>query len=124
MTIEECYKALGGSFSEVSRRLPSLKLIEKFIVKFLDDKSFEELCSQMEAGNRPEAFRAAHTLKGVCANLGFDCLLSSSEALTEVLRPEVDTIPAAATSLMEDVKHDYEMTVSAIHAYIKSKEEG
>ena len=124
MTIQECYRALGGNFSEVSRRLPSLSLIEKFAVKFLDDKSYEELCSKMEVGNRPEAFRAAHTLKGVCANFGFDCLLASAEALTEVLRPEVGTIPAEAVPLMEDVKRDYEMTVSAIRAYIKAKEEG
>ena len=86
MTIEQCYQALGGSFAEVSMRLPSVRLVEKFIGKFLDDGSFDELCRQVASGSRQEAFRAAHTLKGVCANLGFGRLLSSSGRLTEVLR--------------------------------------
>ena len=37
MTIEECYREMEGSYAEVSGRLPSLKLIEKFISKFLED---------------------------------------------------------------------------------------
>ena len=32
------------------------------------------------------AFRAAHTLKGLCMNLGFDSLYEVSSALTENLR--------------------------------------
>ena len=75
MTIEQCYQTLGGSFAEVSMRLPSVRLVEKFIGKFLDDGSFDALCAQMSAGSREDAFRAAHTLKGVCANLGFGRLL-------------------------------------------------
>ena len=83
MTIEQCYQALGGSFTEVSMRLPSVRLVEKFIEIFLDDGSFDELCRQVASGSRQEAFRAAHTLKGVCANLGFGRLLSSSSRLTD-----------------------------------------
>lgn len=93
MTIDQCYQALGGSFAEVSNRLPSVRLVEKFIGKFLDDGSFDALCAQMSAGSREDAFRAAHTLKGVCANLGFGRLLSSASRLTELLRPEASAIP-------------------------------
>ena len=119
MTIEQCYQALGGSFTEVSMRLPSVRLVEKFIGKFLDDGSFDELCRQMATGSRQEAFRAAHTLKGVCANLGFGRLLSSSSRLTELLRPESDSIPTEAAALMEEVREDYRVTIAAIRAYLE-----
>lgn len=119
MTIEECYQEMGGNFADVSTRLPSSRLIEKFIVKFLEDDSFDTLCSEMKAGNRKEAFMAAHTLKGVCANMGFTRLLDSVARLTEVLRPETSTISDMAEPMMEDVRFDYRATVAAIHQYIE-----
>ena len=118
MTIEQCYASLGGSYAEVSMRLPSPRLVEKFIGKFLDDGSFDALCCQMDAGSRLEAFRAAHTLKGVCANLGFGRLLRSVDRLTEILRPEGDGIPQEAHALMDTVREDYRVTVEAIRAYL------
>ena len=117
MTMEECYQEIGGDFAEVSVRLPSPGLIEKFAGKFLEGKSFEMLCRAMNAGNREEAFRAAHTLKGVCANLSFRQLLNSVGQLTEELRPETETIPDTAASLMEEVQRDYQVTAAAIRRY-------
>lgn len=119
MTLEQCYEALGGNYAEVSTRLPSPRLVSKFLGKFPEDPSFETLCVQLQAGNRPEAFRAAHTLKGVCANLSLNRLLASADALTEVLRPQTDTIPAAAADLLEDVRRDYQQTIDAIHTYLQ-----
>lgn len=98
MTIQECYQNLGGDYAQVETRLPSVSLVKRFITKFLDDGSFSELCRTMESGQRAEAFRAAHTLKGVCANLCFDRLLASASQLTELLRPETDTIPVVPRS--------------------------
>lgn len=119
MTIEECYQEMGGSYAEVCTRLPCISLVEKFMFKFLEDRSFETLCNEKDAGNRPEAFRAAHTLKGVCANLAFTRLLESSAKLTEELRPETSDISAHAFLLLEDVRRDYQITVSAIRRYQK-----
>ena len=85
MTVQECYQNLGGDYSQVEKRLPSVSLIKRFITKFLDDGSFSELCQAMQAGQREQAFRAAHTLKGVCANLSFDRLGASASQLTELL---------------------------------------
>ena len=73
----------------------------------------------MREGQREAVFRAAHTLKGVCANLGFDQLENSASALTELLRPKDIGIPEEAVSMMKDVKPDYEMTVGAIRAYLE-----
>ena len=119
MTIQECYHQLGGNYATLKSRLPSDSLIKKFITMFLDDSSFSELCRALEEGQREEAFRAAHTLKGVCANLGFDRLRTSASALTELLRPEISGVPEEAAFIMDAVKHDYESTVSTIQAYLK-----
>ena len=114
MTIEECYQQLGGDYAALKKRLPSDSLIKRFITKFLDDRSFPDLCHAIQEGQREEAFRAAHTLKGVCTNLGFDQLGASASKLTELLRPVGSGIPEEAVFMMNAVKHDYEMTVSAI----------
>lgn len=60
---------MGGDYQEVISRLRSDRLVQKFVLKFLDDKSFELFCSSMESKNYEEAFRAVHTIKGICQNL-------------------------------------------------------
>ena len=121
MTIQECYQSLGGNYAEVQQRLPSDRLIKRFITKFLDDESFAQLTQAMSSGQREPAFRAAHTLKGVCANLSFSKLLRSASALTELLRQESDTIPESAAAAMADVTRDYSQTVNAIRTYLQSE---
>ena len=121
MTIQECYQSLGGNYAEVQQRLPSDRLIKRFVTKFLDDESFAQLTQAMSSGQRETAFRAAHTLKGVCANLSFTRLLTSASALTELLRQESDTIPESAAAAMADVTRDYSQTVNAIRIYLESE---
>ena len=120
MTIQECYQQFGGDFDEVKKRLPSESLIKKFIAKFLDDRSFPDLQTALEEGSRESAFRAAHTLKGVCGNLSLSKLMNSASKLTELLRPETEAIPEGADVLFQEVKQDYELTVSAIRSFLDS----
>ena len=117
MTIQECYQSLGGDFSRTEKRLPSVGMIQRFLLRFPQDPTFSSLCQAMQAGDREAAFRCAHTLKGVCANLGLDRLLDSSGRLTEVLRAAEEEIPEGAALLLEDVRRDYELTVRAIQSY-------
>ena len=116
MTLKECYAALGGDYDEAMGRLRSERLVEKFVLKFLDDGSYGLLCASLEAGDRGEAFRAAHTIKGVCANLAFNALLESSEQLTEALREGRPPRPDEG-ELVERVKEDYARTAQAIRAF-------
>ena len=121
MTIVECYQQLGGNLENVKTRLPSDSLIKRFIIKFLDDSSYSELCDALQKGQRDEAFRAAHTLKGVCANLGFDRLVASASKLTELIRSEAGGIPEEASLIMDAVKRDHAATVSAIRTYLSGE---
>ena len=115
MTIEECYQELGGSYAEVCTRLPSPRLVEKFAAKFLEDQSFETLCKEMEAGCRQEAFRSAHTLKGVCLNLCLTRLSESSATVTDALRSGEDhTTPA----MLARFDADYAQVTQSIRTYL------
>ena len=116
MTLKECYDALGGDYDEAMGRLRSERLVQKFVLKFLDDGSYGLLCASLEAGNRGEAFRAAHTIKGVCANLAFNTLLPSSEEFTEALRDGKPAQPGEE-GLVAQVKEDYQRTIQAIQAF-------
>ena len=122
MTIQECYQAMGGDFEQLEKRFPSKAMVRRFIARFLEDGTYAQLCQAMETGNREEAFRSAHTLKGVSANLGLDGLLASVSALTDVLRVEANAIPAGADALLERVTEAYAQTVRAIHEYLDSAE--
>ena len=83
MTLKEAYEGLGGDYDEVLSRLPSERLVKKFALKFLEDDNYGKLEAAMAGGDRESAFRAAHTIKGVCQNLAFNRLGASVSVLTE-----------------------------------------
>ena len=114
MTLQECYAALGGDYDEVLSRLRSESLIRKFVLKFLDDPSYDLLQTSMAAENWGEAFRGAHTIKGVCQNLSFTSLYRSSSQLCDALR---DGFHPEALPLAQTVRGDYEQTVSSIRTF-------
>lgn len=111
MTVKECYEKINGDYEGVFGRFRGDARIQKFAFKFLNDGSFNSLCRTLEDGNHEEAFRAAHTLKGVCQNLGFTGLYEISETLTELLRSNPqDYTP----ELLDKVRAEYEKTYAAI----------
>lgn len=112
MTLKECYDAIEGDYEDVIKRLMSEKLVQKFVLKFLSDSSFDNLVNDLKNGNYDDAFRDAHTLKGVSQNLSFTKLYMSSDKITEALREKnIDE----ANSLLPQVEADYNKTVSAIN---------
>lgn len=40
MTIQECYKEMGGDFEGVQKRFGGAAMVKKFAIKFLSDSSF------------------------------------------------------------------------------------
>ncbi len=116
MTLEQCYAAFGGSYEDIKGRLGNDALIERFARKFLNDGNFAKLRDSIEAGDYGEAFRAAHTLKGVCQNLSFQRLAASCGELTEELRHyETEPVDAGrAGSLLDTVSEDYALVVDSL----------
>ena len=60
---------------------------------FLEDQSYLQLKQALKDKNYEDAFRSAHTLKGVCQNLSFDRLYEVSHELTELLRDRTGEQP-------------------------------
>lgn len=117
MTLQECYTALGGDYDEALGRLRSEALIQKFLLKFLDDPSYSLLETSMACENWAEAFRGAHTIKGVCQNLSLTALAHSSAQLCDALR---DGFHPEALPLAVQVQQDYQQTTAAIRAFQSS----
>ena len=113
MTVQECYEAFGGNYQEVVSRLRTDERIARFLQKVVDDGSYQLLVDSIATNNVDEAFRAAHTLKGVCGNLSITRFGESSSALCEYLR-EKRIIDDTVQSMFQKVKEDYELTISSI----------
>ncbi len=113
MSLKECYAVLGGDYDGVVSRFHGERLVQKFALKFLADGSYQLLQDSLDAQNYEEAFRAAHTIKGVCQNLGFTRLYESSARLTDALR---DGWSAEVESLLPPVREDYAVTMDALRA--------
>lgn len=111
MTVRECYEQMNSDYEGVLERLGSEAMVKKFALRFLDDASFNNLTDALKENNAEEAFRAVHTLKGICLNLGFDRLYEASSALTEKLRNgDIDN----TEDLYNKLKEQYGVTVDAI----------
>ena len=111
MTVKECYEKMGSDYEGVLGRMGSEAMIKRFALKFLQDPSFNNLKENLEKKDGEEAFRAAHTLKGVCLNLGFDELYEVSAEITEKLRGRET---AGSEEFFKKVEEKYQKTVEAI----------
>lgn len=50
MELKEVYEKIGGDYDDVVRRLMGEKLVRKFLLKFLDDKSYADLERTLSEG--------------------------------------------------------------------------
>ncbi len=94
----------------IARFMGNEKLYEKFMLKFRDDKNYGKLKEHLESGDYAEAFKDAHTLKGVAANLGLQPMQGPLVRLNELLRSgqEADVDAAQAAGQMEELARQYE----------------
>lgn len=115
MTVEEFYAEVEGNYDEIMKRLRTDERVMKFVGMFAKDESYNTLVRTMQEGNIDEAFRAAHTMKGVCQNMAFTKLFQSSHAITEALRgKDMDQ----ANKLLDQVTQDYQLVMDGIKKLI------
>lgn len=115
MNIQEFYTSIdptGNEYTNVMSRLGTERLVDKYLKKMTNDKSYENLKQAIASGNYKEAFMASHTIKGICMNLSLKILAESSSALTEELRNDPD--PARVSVLFKQVEEDYELVTNGI----------
>ncbi|MCR4610294.1 MAG: Hpt domain-containing protein [Lachnospiraceae bacterium] len=119
MKVQECYTKMGGNYDDVISRLRKESFVEKFLVRFPEDPSYNELVEGMENEDVELAFRAAHTLKGVCQNLALERLFVPVNEMTETLRAK-DL--EGAKPMLPQVTEIYNSTLEAINEFIKDQE--
>lgn len=120
MNLKECYLQFGGDYESVLGRLRREQLVEKFMLKFLEDKSFAQFEAAMASGNYEEGLRAVHTLKGVCQNLSFTALYESSNQVTQAMKAHDY---AKAMEMAPRLSEDYHRVIHAVEDYRRSGEE-
>ena len=90
MTVKEFYDRIGGDYSGTLARFMSEKRILRFVRMFPEDPSFREVERFLSEDSLEQAFHSAHTLKGVCLNIGFTRLYEHANDITEALRERND----------------------------------
>lgn len=109
--IETLYQIAGGDYAGVIGRLRTNDRVAKFVTMFADDASYGNLVNNMADGNLDEAFRAAHTLKGVSRDMGFIDLSDYASEITEALRAHDQE---RAQALLPTVQDEYKKVADAI----------
>lgn len=118
MNIKEFYDSIGEDFNDVIGRLRAESRVCKYVLKFPEDKSFDNLLSSLKGKNYAEAFRAAHTIKGTCLNLSFNSFAATASEITEKLRNFEDTAAIESDKdlegLLGDLSEKYQKIISGI----------
>lgn len=96
MTIRQVYEEVGGDYDEVLARMLKEERVVKYLKRIEEEDYAHEIEEALAKEDYETAFRGAHNLKGVCANLGLSNLWKVASDLTETLRggePTVDVAP-------------------------------
>ena len=92
--------------------------ILKFLTMLLRDENYTALCAAMDKRDCEQAFRAAHTIKGISLNLCLKELATAASLLTDALRPGVWT--QDVPELFEQVKKQYDVMLAAVHEAVQA----
>ena len=119
MTAEELYTRIGGDYASALARLGSDAFVAKMIVMFARDESCAAVAESWKARDTIATFNAAHTAKGVCANLSLTKLADLASAVTEALRPGNEELLAATDvdALVAELERAHEDALSAISEF-------
>lgn len=86
MTVKEFYSGVDGNYMEIYSKFLNDDKIRKYLYIFLQDKTFTNLCIEIDSKNPQKAFIYAHTLKVLSQNLSFSSLYICSEKVTQALK--------------------------------------
>lgn len=117
MTLEEIYDLAGGNFNEAAARLGGEERLKRFLKMLSGDDSITTFEKAVDDGRMQEAFRAAHTIKGICLNLGFKRIAATASVLCDALRgseedncaPPIEDIHKEAAALKKEYGRVLEM---------------
>jgi len=95
----------------MNRFMGNDKLLTKFLGKFKDSPTFEELKASIAAGDNEASLRNSHSLKGVCGNLSLTGLYQLFSQQVELYRAGK---PEEANAMMVEIEAAYKKIVENI----------
>ena len=102
MTTMNDIASYGIDFDDAMDRFGgNIDLYKRLALRYLEDSHFDGCVASMTAGDYDEAYREAHSLKGVAGNLSFTQLYDVSSMMCKNLR---EGEPVAASRLLEDLE--------------------
>ncbi|MCM1552159.1 MAG: Hpt domain-containing protein [Butyrivibrio sp.] len=87
------------------------ELLLSFLQRLSEDSSFDMYEAAMKEKRYDDAFKAAHTLKGLCGNLSLDGLFEVVSKEVELLR---GGMYSEAEELLPEVERKYQETVEIL----------
>ena len=110
--LEERLQAVGvDTTTAIARFAGNAALYVKFLSKFPPDPNFADLESALGEHDAQKALICAHTLKGVCGNLGMDALFLDLSEMVSLFR---DDAPERAETLFPRIAENYAAVCTAI----------
>ena len=87
MQFQDIYKNESAPYETVLRHFNSnQKLLHTFVLKFPNDAVYPSLLNDMQEKDYDAALNSAHSLKGICANLGFSRLSDAAAVMVRFFR--------------------------------------
>lgn len=112
LTLRECYDIIGESYDDLLNRLHCGEDgVQAAVHEFMYDKHYRELLTAAESHDKESAFRAAHAMKGITANLEFKRMCSIFSDITENLRSgDIENV----TELIPAVDKEYKKVMGIL----------
>lgn len=107
MDLQEASKELNIDYNAALTRFGGSEAIyQRFLKRFLQENTYNELQQAWEKGDYEEVEKKAHTLKGVAGNLSLENLFSISNELVQTIRnKQYENTQEIYQRLQEDYKH-------------------
>ena len=103
MSLHKFYQAIDGDFEAACRRFYNENMLQKFLIRFLDEPCCAELNDALGRHDRDAAIKAVHTLTGQARSFGFIRLEKKSAALRYEVTTEYIRIVHAIRSLASEL---------------------
>ncbi len=106
-TFKEIFQNYGGDYNST---MPRFMNQEAMYLKFLDmlfkDDNLKKLNDAIQSSDLDKAFEAAHTLKGVVANMGLTPMYNAVCVIVEPLRAKRGD--ADYSTMLSDIEKEYD----------------
>lgn len=115
MELRELYAAIGVDYDEVIAFFRKEDRLQAYLVEAVEDPAFSALDEAMDSRSYDEAFRAAHTIKGMSMNLMVKPMTAAAVDLVETLR---DGNPDDAEALAR--YHDFKTVSDRVISLVRN----